>query len=171
MRYHVVVLTAALMALAGSLAPVTQPAAADEAVFAPASTGSCAIKKTEYAVSTSEEHSTSKTFVNLVDAGSITFTQKRTGCVAGTFFANAGNASSGDHVLLQVLLDGAPCAPLTGSPGYFFANSDVDFSSHAAAFFCGPTVAPGTHKIQVQYASDAGGNVEVFQRTLAVAHQ
>jgi hypothetical protein len=171
MHHYTVVLAAALMASAGFLIPTTE-AAADELQFAPPATaGSCAIKKTEYATSTSEEQSSSKTFVNLVDAGAVTFTERKTGCVAGAFFANAGNASAGDHVMLQVLLDGIACTPLTGSPGYFFANSDVDFSSHAAAFFCGANVAPGTHKIQVQYASNNGGNVEIFQRTLEVAHQ
>jgi hypothetical protein len=173
MRYQTAVLTAALLASAGALAPGASPAAAADAsgLFAPpATTAGCAIKKTEYATSTIEEQSTSKSFVNLVDAGSITFTQRKVGCVAGTFFANAGNVTSGDHMFLQVLLDGAPCTPLTGSPGYFFANSDVDFSSHAAAFFCSATVSVGTHKIQVQYASQFGGNVQIFQRTLEVTH-
>ena len=173
MRYQAAVLTAALLATAGALAPVAQTASAADlsGLFAPpAITAGCAIKTTEYATSTSEEQSGSKSFVNLVDAGSITFTQKRVGCVAGSFFANAGNVSSGDHVILQVLLDGSACTPLTGSPGYFFANADVDFSSHAAAFFCGASVPVGTHKIQVQYASQFGGDVEIFQRTLEVTH-
>jgi hypothetical protein len=170
MRYQAVVLAAALMASAGSLMPASQPAAAGEPVFAPVSTGSCSIKKTEYAAAASEDSSSSKSFVNLNAAGSIVFTQKRAGCVAGAFFANAGNVAAGDHVLLQVILDGSiSCAPLGG--GYRFANSDVDFSSHAAGFFCSASVAPGTHTIQVQYASEGGGQVQIFQRSLEVAHQ
>jgi hypothetical protein len=95
--------------------------------------------------------------------------QNATGCVAGTFFANAGNETDGDHVLLQVLLDGKACPPL--SSGYIFANSGQDFSSHMAAFFCGARIAAGKHSVQVQYASGQGGNAELFQRTLEVTHQ
>lgn len=130
------------------------------------SSGSCTFKKTEYAAANSFDESTSENFVNLRDAGSITFTQNGTGCVAGTFFANAGSAAAGDHIGLQVLLDGAACAPLTN--GYIFA--DIDFSSHSAAFFCGTNIAPGKHTIQVQYQSGFGGNAQFFQRTLEVNH-
>jgi hypothetical protein len=130
------------------------------------SSGSCTFKKTEYVAANAFDESTSENFINLRDAGSITFTQNGTGCVAGTFFANAGSAAAGDHIGLQVLLDGAACSPLTN--GYIFADSD--FSSHSAAFFCGAAVTPGTHTIQVQYHSGFGGNVQFFQRTLEVNH-
>jgi hypothetical protein len=130
------------------------------------SSGSCTFKKTEYATANAFDESTSENFVNLRDAGSITFTQNGTGCVAGTFFANAGSAAAGDHIGLQVLLDDAACSPLTN--GYIFA--DIDFSSHSAAFFCSAAIAPGKHTIQVQYHSGFGGNVQFFQRTLQVNH-
>lgn len=130
------------------------------------SNGSCTFKKTEYAAASSYDESTSEDFVNLRDAGSVAFAQNGTGCVAGTFFANAGSSATGDHVGLQVLLDGTPCAPL--SNGYIFA--DTDFSSHSVAFFCGAAIAPGKHTIQIQYRSGFGGNVQFFQRTLEVNH-
>jgi hypothetical protein len=131
--------------------------------------GSCNFATTEIATASSFDQSTSANFVKLANAGSVTFTQNRTGCVAGTFFANAGNGDDGDHVLLQVLLDGAPCVPLTAS--YIFANSGTDLSSHSAAFFCGARIAPGRHVVLVQYASGLGGPAEIFQRTLEVTHQ
>lgn len=130
-----------------------------------ASSGSCSFKKTEYAAASSFDQSTSQDFVNLGDAGSVTFIQNGTGCVAGTFFANASSVA-GDHVGLRVLLDGTPCAPLTN--GYIFA--DTESSSHSAAFFCGTRIAAGKHTVQVQYHSGFGGNVQFFQRTLEVNH-
>lgn len=131
------------------------------------SRGTCTFKTTEIAASASYDESASTSFVSLKDAGSITFVQARTGCVAGTFFANAGNET--DHVLLQVLLDGTACAPLTGD--YIFANSGPDFSSHSVRFFCGAQIVPGKHVIQVQFASGVGGNSQLFQRTLEVTHE
>ncbi|MGH6878517.1 MAG: hypothetical protein ACREHV_14240 [Rhizomicrobium sp.] len=172
MRIYTAVLTAALAVSASPLISTAHAASSDEWQRDPASvtTGSCTIKKTEYALAAnSEDQSTSTTFVNLGDAGAITFNQKKTGCVAGTFFANAGNTSTGtDHVRLQVLLDNVSCTPLGG--GYRFANTGTDFSSHAAAFFCGASVATGRRTIQVQYSSELGANVQIFQRTLEVTH-
>jgi hypothetical protein len=161
-------LTAALIVTAGALMSAAH-AAATHPPLRPSpvvSSGSCTIKKTEYAAANSFDQSSSENFVNLRDAGSITFTQNGAGCVAGIFFANAGSAAAGDHVGLQVLLDGSPCVPLTN--GYIFA--DTDFSSHSAAFFCGARIASGTHTIQVQYHSGFGGNALFFQRTLEVNH-
>lgn len=159
-------LTAALAVTPGFLMSAEHAGATTPSLRPPTSSGSCTFKKTEYAAANSFDESTSQNFVNLRDAGSITFTQSAVGCVAGSFFANAGNASSGDHVGLQVLLDGAACAPLTN--GYIFA--DLDFSSHSAAFFCGAGIAPGRHTIQVQYHSGFGGMVQFFERTLVVNH-
>ncbi|HEY3637114.1 MAG TPA: hypothetical protein VGK90_03100 [Rhizomicrobium sp.] len=170
MRIHAVAMAAALAMSSASLTSTAHAADAGQSPFLqPASTGSCVFKKTEYAASTSHDDSTSKTFVNLGDGGSITFRQAKSGCVAGTFFANAGNDVTNDNVALQVLLDNTPCNPLVND--YFFANSGVDFSSHSAGFFCGASVPAGTHMIQVQYASHAGGEVEFFQRTLVVDHR
>ncbi|HEX3666124.1 MAG TPA: hypothetical protein VHU23_12945 [Rhizomicrobium sp.] len=131
--------------------------------------GSCSFRTTEIATASAFDQSTSSNFVKLRDAGLITFEQAKAGCVAGTFFANAGNGDDGDHILLQVLLDGTPCAPF--SNGYIFANSGSDFSSHSAAFFCGAKIAAGKHAVQVEYASGLGGNAEIFQRTLEVSHE
>ena len=168
MASHAVALVAALTAVAGVLtspahAAVTDPAPRPVSAI---SVGSCSFAKREYATANSFDESTSENFVNLKDAGSIAFTQGRAGCVAGTFFANAANIAAGDHVGLQVLLDGAACAPLTN--GYIFA--DADYSSHSTAFFCGAGIAAGKHIIQVQYRSGFGGNVQFFQRTLQVDH-
>jgi hypothetical protein len=162
------VLTAAFAVAAGGLMSAAH-AAATHPSFRPApaaSSGSCTFAKREYAAANSFDESTSETFVNLKDAGSITFSQNKIGCVAGTFFANAGTAAPGDHIGLQVLLDGAACAPLTN--GYIFA--DAEFSSHSVAFFCGTGIAAGRHTIQIQYHSGFGGNVQFFQRTLQVDH-
>ena len=127
--------------------------------------GSCTFRKTEYATASSFEESTSQDFVTLKEAGAITFTQDGIGCVAGTFFANAGSGG-GEHIGLQVLLDGIPCAPL--GAGYIFA--ETEFSAHSVAFFCGAGITAGKHTIQVQYRSGFGGNVQFFQRTLEVRH-
>lgn len=162
-------MVAAFIVTAGSSALVAHAAATHPTLRpAPAAgtSGSCTFKKAEYATANAFDESTSETFVNLRDAGSITFAQNAAGCVAGTFFANAGSTAPGDHVGLQVLLDGAACAPLTN--GYIFA--DTDFSSHSAAFFCGAAIAPGNHTIQIQYHSGFGGNAQFFQRTLQVNH-
>jgi len=169
MRVFAVAMSAALAMSAGSLISTAHAAGPSQSpVVAPVSTGSCSIKKTEITASNSFDESASTTFVNLGDSGSITFKSKKSGCIEGTFFANAGNGNDGDSVVLQVLLDNSPCQPLVGN--YFFANSGSDFSSHSAAFFCGANVSAGTHKIQVQYSSFAGGLVEFFQRSLIVNH-
>jgi|HubBroStandDraft_2_1064218.scaffolds.fasta_scaffold773326_1 hypothetical protein len=168
MRVFAVAMTTALLS-ATALAPAAHAAGRSRSpVLEPALTGSCTIKKTEIAASDSFDESTSLDFVNLGDAGSITFKSKKAGCVGGTFFANAGSAGSGDSIVLQVLLDNSACEPLVDT--YFFANSGSDFSSHSAAFFCGANIPAGTHKIQVQYASYLGDEAEFYQRTLEVTH-
>ncbi|HEX4159239.1 MAG TPA: hypothetical protein VHY79_12250 [Rhizomicrobium sp.] len=171
MRIYTVALTAALTLSASSLMAVTHAEAADQSLFAPpASTGSCAFKKTEFSASTPSQQTASASFVNLGDGGSISFTQKKAGCVAGTFFANVGNTLSGDNVHLQVLLDGATeCAPLT-TGDYVFANADVDFSSHAVGFFCGTNIGSGSHTIQVQWSVGIGGTAQMYQHMLEVNH-
>lgn len=171
MRVHAIALTVILTLSVGSLISVARPATVSPPLRPdPANiSGSCTFKHTEIASASSFDQTTSASFVRLGEAGSVAFTQNNTGCVAGSFFANAGSGDDGDHVLLQVLLDGVACAPLTG--GYIFANSDGDLSSHSAAFFCGARIAPGKHIVQVQYASGLGGNAEVFQRTLEVTHE
>jgi hypothetical protein len=139
--------------------------------FAPRATnGSCTFSKTAFSASTLPQDTTSTSFVNLGDGGSILFKQVDTGCVAGTFFGNAGNTSSGDNVRLLITLDGNACAPLTTGT-YVFANSDTDFSSHAVAFFCGATVAAGLHKVQVQWSTSGAGVAEIFEHTLEVDHR
>ena len=167
MRVHRTAVAAALAALlspamAHAAGPTRRPASVTVSA-------SCAFRNTEIATASSFDQSNSTSFVRLAEAGSITFTQSQTGCVAGSFFANAGSDDVADHVLLQVLLDGAPCPPLEA--GYIFANSGQDFSSHSAGFFCGARIPPGRHTIQVQYASGLGGSAEIFQRTLEVSHQ
>lgn len=173
MRVDTMVLLAALTASADSGLSLAHAAAPGLSFWAPpvTSRGSCSFRQTEIASSASFDQSTSTSFVNVKDAGFIAFTQATRGCVAGTFFANAGAEGSpdGGHVLLQVLLDGTPCAPLTG--GYIFANTGSDTSSHSAAFFCGGKIAPGKHTIQVQYASGPGANSVFYQRTLEVSHE
>jgi len=163
---------AALTVSASSLTSAAPAVAVNGSSFdPPATTGSCVFKKTEFSASTSEQNTTSTSFSNLGDGGSITFNESATGCVAGTFFGNAGNNTSGDNVHLQVVLDGATiCAPLT-TGGYVFANSDVDLSSHAVAFFCGASVAAGSHTIQVQWAAGIGGEAVIFEHTLEVSHK
>ncbi len=168
MRICSVALAAALTVPASALMSAAHAGAASRTPFVTAGTGSCTFKKTEIAAADAFDETTSTSFVNLTTAGSISFTQKKAGCIAGTFFANAGNAADADNVVLQVLLDGAACAPLTDT--YFFANSGYDFSSHSAAFFCGASIAAGSHKIQVQYSSYLGGEAEFYQRSLMVNH-
>jgi hypothetical protein len=171
MRIYTAALAATLALSAGSLMSAAHAAGTDNSLFAPpATTGSCAFKKTEFSASTTNQSTTSTTFTNLGDGGAITFNQSRTGCVAGSFFANAGNTTSGDNVHMQVLLDGATCAPLT-TGDYVFANADVDLSSHAVGFFCGTNVAAGSHTVQVQWAAGIGGEAEMFQHTLEVSHR
>ena len=172
MRIYVIAAITALSVSAGSMTSAALAAAASGASFVPpATTGSCVFKKTEFSASTSEQTTTSTSFTDLGDGGSITFNEGTTGCVAGTFFGNAGNNTSGDNVHLQVVLDGTTaCAPLT-TGGYVFANSDVDLSSHAVAFFCGTKVGAGSHTIQVQWAAGSGGQAIVFEHTLEVSHK
>lgn len=169
MRVDAFALSGALALSAGSLLSSAHAGAPGPSLWATlvTSRGTCTFKTTEIAAAASYDESASTSFVGLKDAGSIAFTETKTGCVAGTFFANAGNES--DHVLLQVLLDGQPCAPLTGD--YIFANSGPDFSSHSVRFFCGAKIAPGKHMVQVQFASGVGGNSQLFQRTLEVTHE
>jgi hypothetical protein len=164
MLIHRAALVAALTAFVSLSITAAQ---ADEATL---STGSCVIKKTEIASSVFDnEQTTSSTFVNVGEGGAITFTQRKAGCVAGTFFANAGNTTSGDNVHMQILMDGSACSPLN-SGDYVFANADVDMSSHSVAFFCGATVPAGSHTVQVQWSVGIGGQAEMFQHTLQVTH-
>ncbi len=166
MRQQALVLTAVLLASGGYLMTASRAAAQDR-LFVATSTGSCTIKKTEYAAVAGFDESTRTTYDDLPSV-TTTFTQKKKGCVGGTFYANAGAETDDNELLLEVLLDGVPCTPLTG--GYVFANGGTDFSSHAVGYFCGASVAPGTHTIKVDYASENGGKVAFYQRTLTVAH-
>jgi archaellum component FlaG (FlaF/FlaG flagellin family) len=170
MRTYVIALAAVLTVPASSLISAAHAAAMDQSSFVPsAATGSCVFKKTEFSASIEDQSTTSTSFTDLGDGGSITFTQNKAGCVAGTFFGNAGNTTANDNVRLQVLLDGNECAPLT-TGNYVFANSDVDLSSHAVAFFCGTDIAAGSHTVQVQWSAGTGGEAELFQHTLEVNH-
>jgi hypothetical protein len=142
------------------LGPLARPAPAQL-------TGSCAVKKTEIASANASDQSTSTGWVNLGTAGSITFS-KGTGCVAGTFSASAGNATLGDSVRLQILLDGNPCQPLTSN--FVFANNSNEYPAYSTEYFCGASIAAGIHTIQVQYHSGNGGVASINQRTLEVRH-
>jgi hypothetical protein len=138
----------------------------------PATTGSCTLKKTEYSASAPVQSTGSTSFVNIGDGGSIIFTQAKTGCVGGTFFANVGNELASDNVHLQVLLDGTTeCAPMT-TGDYVFANAGLDFSSHSVGFFCGTNIVRGTHTVQIQWSSggQVGGTAQMFQHMLVVNH-
>jgi hypothetical protein len=134
-----------------------------------AATASCVFSRTEFSTSDLVQSTTSSTFVNLGDGGSIVFKENVAGCVAGVFYGNVGNTVSGQSVHLQVQLDGVDCAPLVNDP--VFANSDADFSSHAVGFICSAGVVPGTHKVQVQWNAGNGGEAEIFQHTLEVNHR
>ncbi|HEX4080032.1 MAG TPA: hypothetical protein VHX61_14295 [Rhizomicrobium sp.] len=170
MRTYVLALATALTMSASSLISAAHAEAMDQSSFVPpATTGSCVFKKMEFSASAPEQTTTSATFTNVGDGGSITFTQKKAGCVAGTFFGNAGNNTTNDNVHLQVLLDSTECAPLT-TGNYVFANSGVDLSSHAVAFFCGTSIAAGSHTVRVQWSAGTGGEAELFQHTLEVNH-
>ncbi|MFL5238847.1 MAG: hypothetical protein ACJ8EL_14825 [Rhizomicrobium sp.] len=170
MRNHVTLLAAMLAAAAGCAVPSAQAAAVHSSlnVALPPTGAACVFKKSEYLTATSAESTTSTNWVNVSDGGAITFTQSRTGCVAGTFSAIGGNESSGDSIRLQILLDGVACDPFVSNLS--FAQSGVDLSQHSISFLCGGNVAPGSHKIQVQYHSGAGGKADFFQRTLEVKH-
>ncbi|HEX4080800.1 MAG TPA: hypothetical protein VHX61_18215 [Rhizomicrobium sp.] len=138
----------------------------------PATTGTCTLKTTEYSASAPEQTTGSTTFVNVGDGGSITFNQKKAGCIGGTFFANVGNELASDNVHLQVLLDGTTeCAPMT-TGDYVFANAGLDFSSHAVGFFCGTNIAQGSHTVQIQWSSGGGvgGTAQMYQHMLVVNH-
>ncbi len=171
MRTYAIALTAALTMSAACSISQAQASETDQAAWIapPAATGSCAFSKTEISSSTQEQTTTSASFVNLGDGGSISFNQIKTGCIAGTFFGNAGNTTSNDNVVMQITLDGTPCTPLTG--GYVFANSGVDLSPHSVAFFCSTAAAPGSHTVQVQWAAGVGGEAVIFQHTLEVNHR
>ena len=169
MRMCAAAATAALAVSMASFIPAAHAAGSDLPFVQPSvSTGSCVVKKSEIAAADTHEESDSVVFVNVGTAGAISFKQARAGCVAGTFYANAGNDNEGDNMVLQVLLDNTPCAPLTDR--FIFANAGLDFSSHAVEFFCGANIQPGTHRIQVQYSSGLGGTVEIYQRSLVVNH-
>jgi hypothetical protein len=172
MRTFAVAPLAALVLSIGSLVSAGQALADEEfSGFAPrAMTGSCIFTRTEFSASVFAQQTTSMTFVNLGDGGSITFNQSVAGCVAGVFFGNAGNNTSGARVIMQVQLDGNNCAPLTTN-GYVFANSDTDLSSHAVGFLCGTHVPVGTHKVQVQWGAGGGGEAVIFEHTLEVNHR
>ncbi|HEX4077337.1 MAG TPA: hypothetical protein VHX61_00475 [Rhizomicrobium sp.] len=168
-RIHAAAITAAIAISAGLQFSVAK---ADELglLAPPATTGTCTLKTTEYSASAPEQSTTSTSFVNVGDGGSITFSQKKAGCVGGTFFANAGNVTTNDNLRLQVLLDGTTqCAPLT-TGDYVFANSGLDFSSHAVGFFCGTNIGKGTHTVQIQWSVGFGGTVQMYQHMLVVNH-
>ncbi|HLY06342.1 MAG TPA: hypothetical protein VKR31_11400 [Rhizomicrobium sp.] len=171
MRIYATALAAAIALSASPLSTAAHAAAGSLLSAPPATTGSCTFKKTEFSASAPIQTTTSTSFVNMGDGGSITFREGKTGCVAGTFFANIGNETTNDNVHLQVLLDNSiECAPLT-TGDYVFANAGLDLSSHAVGFFCGSSVAAGTHTVQVQWSAGEGGTAEMFQHMLEVSHK
>jgi len=167
MRTFTTALVAALAIAAGSPAMAIGTAAVRPIHTPTLYFGSCPTKSTEVTASNDYSQTTSTQFTTL---WSYYLTQSQTGCVTGTFFANAGNSNPGDHVMLQILLDGNQCFPIVS--GYIFANSGDDFSSHATGFYCGGgLVPPGRHLIQVGFASYLGGPAQIYQYTWIVNHQ
>lgn len=132
-------------------------------------TNSCTVRKTEITAANALDQTTSPSFVNVGASGAVTFTSAGVGCISGTFSAAGGNVNPGDNIRLQVLLDGAQCAPLTGNQG-FAGDQASGGGTYSADFFCGARVALGPHTVQVQFHSGSGGNAQIYQRILSVRH-
>jgi hypothetical protein len=171
MRYPLVLLSAGFLVVTAAVAPANRAAAKGHELFLPPSSGTCSIKKTEVKSDAFGFDETAQTNFAGIPSLTTSFTQKKSGCVMGTLAADAGAETSGNHLELEILLDGNACSPFDdGSRTYYFANSGDDFTSHSVGYFCGSNVSAGAHTITVFYASANGSKVAMYQRSITVAH-
>ena len=142
------------------LLTVLTPVVASAASF----NGKCITTATNYRVITDNAGTTSTNFVNMPQSV-INFVQggNAPGCVILTFTSVITTASTWMYV--NARLDGTNSI----DAGRLFGR--VDFQDTRTGVFVFQNVAPGNHKIVLQFRSNNGGNVTVYNRTLAVSYR
>jgi hypothetical protein len=131
--------------------PVTAPSAQAAAV----TVKTCTTTKLTYAY-TDEQVATSTTPFENIPNTSFTFVQggAAPSCAIVDFFATARTGA--DTMEVRVTLDGHTL----GLPPQVIFVSNSDQVSAAASFFF-PNVAPGTHRVRLQYRSTTGDSVDL----------
>lgn len=133
----------------------------------PAVAASCKNRVEETIASDAYDQTTSTTWVNLTD-GLISYSTRRAGCALVTL--SGASSAGGDFLLVQALLDGTTvCAPSGNINSQIFASGSTEDEAHSMTYLC-TNVAAGSHTLQMQYESYAGGSVTFSGHTLVVAH-
>ncbi len=127
---------------------------------------------TDYFSSYNYDHTASTSFVNVTDAR-VSFTTSSTGCVVITFAGPADifpNGGGYDILHVRTLLDGNnPCVSAIYNDVFSQAVVPMPVTANSITRVC-KNVSPGSHYVQVQYRSDAGGTAEIFSHVLTVTH-
>ena len=166
-----IVCSAAFLA-ATALTPVTSWAAQDGMPAATrqphvaAISASCSSTKVDYTASNNGgSFTTSESFVDIPE-GSVTFAQRRTGCIL-VKFDGMGFAGGTALEFVAALLDGTEMFP----GDIQFTGGDSTWASSHAASWVATNVAAGTHTVQMEFRSKDGQNVYIIYHTTAVSHK
>jgi hypothetical protein len=176
------ILFSGAVTLATSLTPVVAHSQdsgsnglAERAAPQAAETGECNAQRVSFTASTLTNSATTSTSFVDVPEGSVSFTQHGTSsdCVVVYFTAQSFAPASRGLLMVRAVLDGGTVL----SPGQqqFSGDDDEDFDgrwarSHAFSWAVN-NVAPGAHKIQIQFRSFYGDKVFVHQHTTTVHHR
>jgi hypothetical protein len=134
--------------------------------------GACAPSAVDYMVNNNGSAlSTSTSFTN-IDGAALAFTQGGTSpsCVL-VLFSGAAASDPSTTMFLRATIDGHTIA-LPAQVQFFLNVSDphILYFEARAANFTFPSVAPGTHRIRMQFLSGDGGFVQLTNTTLVVHH-
>ncbi len=150
-------------ALAASLASTPGAEAA------PIEKAQCQVNHAAIMVSKAGHSTTSNGYVDVIESG-VWFVQGGTkpGCIIVSFSAEAG-AAANETMVVQPVLDGTTVC----EPGENFFVPSIASGSNAGAramnYVC-TDVAPGAHRLKMQFRSFGGATVTLSYRTLIVHH-
>ena len=132
----------------------------------------CALTKMKVVIADGTVNSTSSGSFQPIGGTNFAFVQGGTkpGCVTIELQAQAYAPSTGNALVsLNNVLDGAQGACLPSQP-QFSANNGIWGVVNTITFYC-QNVAPGTHRIALQFRSANGGSVEVNNPITVVRYQ
>lgn len=131
----------------------------------------CVLTKMKVAISDGVNSTTSGSFQTIAGSG-IAFAQggAHAGCVTIELQAQAYAPTTGNGLLsLNNTLDGQEGACLPNQP-QFSANNGMWAVVNNITFYC-ENVAPGTHRITLEFRSANGGSVELNSPIITVRYQ
>ena len=136
---------------------------------APVAKGICEVNHAAIMVSKAGHSTTSKGYVDVIES-TARFVQGGTkpGCIVVAFSAEAG-AAANETMVVQPVLDGTTnCQPENNF--FVLSGASITHSAARAMNYVCTDVAPGVHRLRMQFRSFGGQTVTLSYRTLIVHH-